>query len=671
MNTIWYTRHLTRLLVDMHIPDWDERFLAHYSPERYAQMMALSGVEVAEIYASNCLGLCFWPTAVGYRHGNLNGRDWLGETVAACRARGLKTVIYSNGWNRAAYEHHPEWRIRYADGSDSLAHNRDRFGLCCGNSGYGAFFVAMVEELNRLYQAEGFWIDMAGWFLSVCYCPSCRERFRRESGYPELPREADWNDPAWREFQRLRRHWQSEWIQAIAAAVKSTHPERSVTIQSAGLLLGWEGAVDADFLRSSDFLAGDFYNGYLEQSLVCKLFHSLSNHRPIEFMVPRCENLACHTTGRSMDNLRLRAYAALANQAAFTLIDAIDPDGTMDEGFYRNAKEIFACYRAYAASVRPDSRPVADVAIYYSCASQLPAQRQCGAVASFQDPFLQGRTRLNWAQMMLRRHWLYTYVTAGQPLLSSQLLILDDAVDLTEGECETIRQFVAAGGKLFATFRSSLSAEGGEFRLADVFGVHCRGDGGGSLCYRGRTMCSGGYLEVAAAAATEVLACWTLPVSDAAEQNRFGSAISNPPLLPTRHPAVIRHRYGAGEVIYCSANPAVESYEATLNDWADVIAPLIGTPIVQTNAPPWVEVTVFEQPEAARHVVSLLNFPAELPALPVPDVALTLHLDGLPEQLRIYELPTNRELPVERDRNTLKLTLPRLGEFAMLAIESC
>ena len=46
----WFQKELFRILVDMHIPDWDSRFLRDFSPERYADMMALAGVDTAEIY---------------------------------------------------------------------------------------------------------------------------------------------------------------------------------------------------------------------------------------------------------------------------------------------------------------------------------------------------------------------------------------------------------------------------------------------------------------------------------------------------------------------------------------------------------------------------------------------------------------------------------------------
>ena len=83
MDAPWYTRSFRRNLIDMHISDFQEKYLAAYDPETYAQNLARSKVDTAILYAGSCLGICYFPTRAGYMHKNLHGRDILGETVAA------------------------------------------------------------------------------------------------------------------------------------------------------------------------------------------------------------------------------------------------------------------------------------------------------------------------------------------------------------------------------------------------------------------------------------------------------------------------------------------------------------------------------------------------------------------------------------------------------------
>ena len=165
-----------RFLVDMHIPDWDERFLSRFDPEDYANLMKNSGAENIEIYAGSCLGLCYWPTDIGFRHANLNGRDLFGEMLSACKKRGLDVTAYLNVWNRAAYDAHPEWRMILpgTGGKGTVQARGQRFGVCCPNTPFGDFFISLTEELNCRYDFSGIWIDMIGWFSDICVCESCR-----------------------------------------------------------------------------------------------------------------------------------------------------------------------------------------------------------------------------------------------------------------------------------------------------------------------------------------------------------------------------------------------------------------------------------------------------------------------------------------------------------------
>lgn len=380
----WFQKSLRRMLVDMHIPDWDERFLKDFSPEHYAEMMRLAKVDTAEIYAGSCLGLCYWPTETGFRHRQLHGRDLLGETIAACRKREINVQIYLNVWNRAAYDAHPEWRIQLYDCKGTVEHTGTRFGLCCPNTGFRQYFLSLLNELNTRYKCSGFWIDMIGNY-HYCYCPACRKRFREETPFIEIPRMVNWNDPAWLAYDRCRRYWLDEFAEAIQKTIKNKEPKRTVTLQCQSIMRGRSSGIGNNFLKCSDYFAGDFDGGNVEQSCICKFFFMLSKHHPIEFMTPRCESLVHHTTSRSYDNLLMRSYAAIANQAAFTLIDAIDPRGTLDRRFYETARRLNNSYSRYEPYIDGNSQAVFDVGIYHSYESLVDLEHTPQNIAEAED----------------------------------------------------------------------------------------------------------------------------------------------------------------------------------------------------------------------------------------------------------------------------------------------
>ncbi len=688
-GAMWFQESWRRLLVDMHIPDWDESFMSRFSAEEYAEMMALAKVDTAEIYAGSCLGLCYWPTKVGYQHRQLKGRDLLAETVFACQKRGIRVQIYLNVWNRAAHDAHPDWRIIAHDGKGTVEHTNSRFGLCCINTPYRGFFLDLLSELVDAYPCAGYWIDMIGhWYH--CYCPACAARFKKESGFDPLPRLADWQNPAWLAWQNCRRNWLDEFAQQVNSVVKQQFPERTVTLQTASFTRGRDSGVGPGFLDASDYLAGDFTGDSIQQSDICKLFGAFSRFRPMEFMTPRCENLLHHTTERSFSNLLMRAYAAIANQASFTLIDAIDPDGTLDRRFYENARKIFSAYEVYEKYLSGGSVPLTDLAIYYSRESQFDVEMPPKPLQDFAShPAAFASRRRNMVLAFQREHLLFTYVggKAQENLQRHPLIVISDSSALSDQECAALEQYVANGGKIYASMHTSLKqsdpAEQPDFRLAGLFGIHYTGRKTAPVTYlapvqegtlpgataRYPVMLDSGQLLVKADADVEVLATLTMPCSGADEQFHFGSAISNPPMHPTSAPALVYHRYGKGEVIYAAGRLEEVPFDCQRRVFLSLIRRLRQQPLVESNAPGTVEITIFEQPEDQRLVVSLLNLPAELPPAPLYNLTVRLHLPSRLTVSQAFIAPEDCPFPFARiSDSALEFHIEQLNEFMLFTL---
>ncbi len=688
----WYQQSLYRLLVDMHIADWNEELLRDFSPEKYAEMMALGKVGTAEVYAGSSLGLCYWPTKIGYRHRQLHGRDLLGETIEACRKRGINVQIYLNVWNRAAYDAHPEWRIVLFDGKGTCEHTKLRFGQCCPNTGFGQYFLSLLDELAASYDCCGYWIDMIGnWHY--CYCPACQERFRRESGYDEIPHTADWNDPAWLAFEQCRSNWLNEFADSIRQTVKKRAPERTVTMQSASINLFHGGGIGERFLKANEYLAGDFVGNRIEQSYVCKFFSAMSSNRPIEFMTPRCEDLAYHTTTRSYDNLLMRSYAAIANQASFTLIDAIDPRGTLDRRFYEMSGRLSSSYARFEKYIDGNSEPFHDIAIYHSPASQVDLDHRFNGIPQLEDHYLNTRpflrVRWNVTGILMGSHQLFTVVSGSDPRKwkNVPVILLCDCMFLSEEECTALEKYVREGGKILATFRTSLYDQKTgirpDFRLAKLFGIHYTGEmtepvtyiapsGSGSI--PGITpdyplMLNSAQVKVTAEPDAEVLGTLTLPISGCDEITYFSAALSNPPMKPTDSPALIRHRYGKGEVIYIAGSLEDVELDFHRGVLSRLLSSLRGRPIVKTNAPPCVECTLFDQPGQKRMIFSCLNLPEELPVLPIRDLTFRLNLPAEKRVTKVLSAPDDREYPFRYDGHDLIITIPELKEFSLMVLQ--
>jgi hypothetical protein len=210
-----------RLLVDTHVPDWDDHLMASFNAVDYVSTIAGAGFQSLMQYANSHVGLCLWRTKVGQMHRNMRGRDYFGEVMEQCHKHGLHRVAYySLVFDDWAYQNHPDWRILPEAGYDGQLYGR--LGTVCINSPYRDHALECLRELVGNYDFECLFLDMTFW-PAVCYCPHCTARFRKEHN-AEPPRIVDWKDPGWRMFQKARERWMREFALIVTQTIKQTRP---------------------------------------------------------------------------------------------------------------------------------------------------------------------------------------------------------------------------------------------------------------------------------------------------------------------------------------------------------------------------------------------------------------------------------------------------------------
>ena len=195
----WYEQNYRRNLIDMHVEEWDARFLSRLDPDQYLEALQRAGVQTAMLYANSHVGVCYWPTEHGRQHAGLQGRDFLGQMLERCRAAGISAVVYFTlVYDNACYARHPQWRNVNEYGKntrqqeDSALFLGPRYGTVCVNSkDYRAYAKTLLAELMERYDFDGFFLDMTFWPV-VCTCNACRRRYAREMGR-EIPDTIDFS----------------------------------------------------------------------------------------------------------------------------------------------------------------------------------------------------------------------------------------------------------------------------------------------------------------------------------------------------------------------------------------------------------------------------------------------------------------------------------------------
>ena len=164
-----YQEGFRRLLLDMHIPDWDPGFLAQYDPKQLAAQYERANLTSVMLYCKSHVGLCYWPTKVGKMHDGIGGRDVVGELVGELERRGIGTCAYTSVvFDNWAVETHPDWRQIRTDGFDGQDYLR--YGWCCQNNpDYLTYERDLLIELLTSYRFDALFIDMPFWPLP-CAC---------------------------------------------------------------------------------------------------------------------------------------------------------------------------------------------------------------------------------------------------------------------------------------------------------------------------------------------------------------------------------------------------------------------------------------------------------------------------------------------------------------------
>lgn len=684
----WYENSYRRSLVDMHIDDWDEKFLSQFDPEEYVELQALAEVQTIIFYASSNVGICYYPTKIGHMHKGIKGRDILKEAIELSHKKGMSVVVYYNIWHKWAYDNHPDWRLITSKGENTREYMR--YGVCCINSPFRDFVITQVKELCNNYSFEGLWFDMIG-LTTVCYCPYCRKRYFLETG-EEIPRIINWEDPKWVRFQRRREEWLAEFASLLASTAKKINPEVTIVLQNAHWQNGWRDGLTLPFFEAQDYISGDFYGGALEESFVCKLFDSLTSNRPFEYMTSRCPTLLDHTTMKSKELLEAQVYSALANNGAFCFIDAIDPEGTLNKEFYLRMGEIFKRVKEYEKFLDSKLKACQDVAIYLSFESLINPEDNNKKVSDSiykRSPHLEAA--VNVAKALLNAHIPFGVITKKnlKSLSNYQIIILPNLL-MIEEEVEVFKRFVESGGSIYASGNTSLITKEGlkqeDFLLSEIFGASYMGETKEKVTYISPkeefksifkdysskyplTLFTSQLKVKKISESAIVLATISLPYTDPEDISIFVSANSNPPGISTDLPSIILNQYGKGKVIYSAGVIELMKEEEHRDIFVNLIKLISqGSFSFEVEAPKSVEVTLFHHEDKKHYILNLLNFQSELPNIPIDGIKVRIKIkDKTPKRLIL--IPEEIELPFINKGGYIEFTSPRLETFLMFCLE--
>jgi hypothetical protein len=314
---------------------------------------------------------------------------------------------------------------------------------------------------------------------SICYCANCDRKFRSKTGLA-LPAEANWDDPAYRQwilwsYARRIELWELNNRTTQAAGgpdcIWSGMNSGSVSAQARSFRDLREIAKRAHIMML-DHQRRDDDTGFQQNGDTGKRVHSLMGW---DKLAP--ESMAMYQSGPGYYRLASKTPAEARMWMIAGLAGGIQPwwhhiaAYHEDRRMYRTAEPVMKWAKANESLLHA-REPVSSIGVVWS-------QRNTDFFGRDDASDLVDAPYTGFMHALVRARIPYLPVHADDIDAEAKrvsLLILPNIGALSEAQCAAIRRFVAGGGSLLATGVSSLYDEWGDARtdygLADLFGAH-------------------------------------------------------------------------------------------------------------------------------------------------------------------------------------------------------
>ena len=450
------------------IAEFDARKLVKYWKDAHADLVYMDAI------TQSCT---LFPTPHSEMASNLCHRNLMKQFTDACTEFDIRCGVYVTPLEHTPFTAgHDDWCQTQTNGSrhDGPSWAGDNWYWACWNSPFLDRMCELLRDLFERYpriellQYDGL---LSRW--GVCHCPACKQKYRDEFGR-ELPATHDRRDENFRNYVAWKFRTLTEAARKLNAAIRHKNPEVIIDTNTPAAWCGWCAVQPEDFLDEVAEACVETFPGfhsvtmpgYVHSSSVGTTAYSINYTRSQMTGSPKVVAYYAigDCTGYTAANIDIDVMLELKSAMAF--------GGLVNLQFEQPAVKPTFEYIGRCQPCLVDTTPLPWCAM---AASQISCDTQHGD--KMQDYFedLKGSF-----QALMDAHLPVEFVSgkglATGPLDPYAVMVLSDVGYVRAAQADRIRRFVADGGGLVATHRSSLIGEDGlareDFLLADVLGVH-------------------------------------------------------------------------------------------------------------------------------------------------------------------------------------------------------
>ena len=670
-----------------------------------------------------------WPP-----HPGLNGRDMIQEMIEEAHPQGIRVITYVPLSHIIPDDNimvnHPEWLHHPARGVPATGRFHHGGGLhrhVCWNTPYRNAITRFVKQLVTDHEIDCFYTDSTvpyhshpGPRSNLCYCNCCQEKFEDRFGCP-IPYAPDPHSLS-KTDQEILEQWSLEYGRIVSDVlielVEWIRKERDIPVVTHGC--GFAFWPEARLMEVHDGLLYEAGGDFLHRLEATSLGES-SGKAVWQYVgaLTGWSRLQCFS-----QDLVEEAAASFAGGGAVLVACGVNLTLAYPQSTHEELASFFSILESNIA-LMDNLHPTCGVAVPYVLPvrayemldhlrfrtkplkiSDRPGDAVKGAVVDTpsQETCIRGAF-----SSMLANHLPVQMVEEGvlrdsQALSRYPLLFLPNIGHLKEDEVQTVSDYVAAGGCLLASYRTSLYGPGaGElldnFALADLLGVDridCDPDR--RLDYEHHLWHSGVFDVYLRSVKDEWLA--RSHNQEIWPANRFEMVRERPGTKVVANivwggreeellwPAVTSREIGKGRVVYLA--PALEQlhFEYRMPMIRDLLGAIVdwlcpkARPVTM-QAPDQLLAIPNEKP--GTQVLFLINHTGERveglsnmwPRLsrqfeyvpPVAEVTLRWRLNTTAGPERVWDVVTGDDLEFSWVKGRLSIELEDVGQYAILAAE--
>ncbi|MCL2832265.1 MAG: beta-galactosidase trimerization domain-containing protein [Treponema sp.] len=443
--------------LDFHTSELIEGIGSKFSRDQFQEMLKLGHVDSIVLYSKCHHGWAYHPSKANQMHPHLDF-DLLGAQIEAAHEINVKTPVYlSVGFDEKLTRMHPEWLRRNKD--ESIPHHRGKdffspiYHELCLNSPYLEIIIAQIEEVLRLYDADGLWLDIAG--EKFCYCQNCIRSLIAEGIDPR-------DDEAVRLYGRKIF---ANYADKVDKIIEKIRPGLPVYHNNGHIACGRRDGIASDTHLDLETIATGYF-GYDGFPMSASYVRTLG--KQYAGITGKFHFVWGDNGGYKHPNtLRYETARHLVYGARCSVGDQLHPYADLDRATYTLIGSAYAEIERKEAWCR-DAVHLADAAILSA-----DAIYNCGELPKKLKDKYTAKADIGAFKIMTEGKYLFDMIDQWADFSPYKLIVMPDYVTVNSQLEKKLHDFLAGGGKLLASGYSGQTPDSG---YALDFGAEILGD---------------------------------------------------------------------------------------------------------------------------------------------------------------------------------------------------